>query len=217
MTQDELKVAVATAALDYLEESMILGVGTGSTVNCFIDALASKSHLVEAAVASSIETANRLKAIGIPVVDLNAVGELSLYIDGADAFNAHRQLVKGGGGALTREKIITAASQKFVCIVDETKRAPYLGQFPVPIEVIPMARSYVAREIVKLKGKPVYREGFTTDNGNIILDVHDWKIEQPMELERALNHITGVVCNGLFAIKPADLILMSTAEGIETL
>lgn len=215
--QDALKQAVAKAALDLilpqLDGHSVLGIGTGSTTNFFIDALAGvKSHF-DGAVASSEASAARLKQHGIPVYDLNAVGELPFYIDGADETNTHRQLIKGGGGALTREKIIAAASKKFICIADQSKQVGVLGRFPLPIEVIPMARSYVARELVKLDGDPCYRDGFVTDNGNIILDVHNLTILDPIALEHTINQITGVVTNGLFAIRPADIVLLSKNDG----
>lgn len=217
MTQDEQKQTVAKAALDYVKQDSIIGVGTGSTVNYFIDALATIKHRLQGAVASSTATAERLKSHGIPVFDLNAVEEIEVYIDGADACNSLCQLIKGGGGALTREKILAAASRHFICIIDESKFVKVLGEFPVPIEVIPMARSLVAREIVKLKGDPVYRQGFVTDNGNIILDVHHWVIAEPIKLENSLNNITGVVCNGLFASRPANTVLISSQKGVEVI
>ncbi|GJM07560.1 MAG: ribose-5-phosphate isomerase A [marine bacterium B5-7] len=203
------KQQVAKAALAYLPEDGILGVGTGSTVNAFIDLLAPHKSRIEAAVASSEDTAKRLKAIGIPVIDLNVAVEVPVYIDGADEVNPLKQLIKGGGGALTREKILAACAKQFVCIVDASKQVERLGAFPLPIEVIPMARSYVAREIVKLGGDPCYREGFTTDNGNIILDLHGLSINEPIALEEALNQITGIVTCGLFAKRGADVVLSS--------
>jgi len=217
MTSDEHKKAVAKAVLDYIPEQAILGVGTGSTVNYFIDYLALIKHRLEGAVASSLATEARLKALGIPVFDLNAVGTPTLYVDSADAYNIHHQLVKGGGGALTREKILAAASATFICIVAESKEVKVFGEFPIPIEVIPMARSYVAREIVKLGGNPVYRQHVQTDNGNIILDVHHFEILEPIHLEKMLNNIPGVVANGLFADKGADTILISTERGVKVL
>jgi ribose 5-phosphate isomerase A len=217
MTLDEHKKAVAKAALDYIPEQAIIGIGTGSTVNYFIDYLALIKHRIEGAVASSIATEARLKSLGIPVIDLNIAGTPVLYIDGADAYNIHHQLVKGGGGALTREKILAAASANFICMVDESKETKIFGEFPIPIEVIPMARSYVAREIVKLGGTPMYRQHFQTDNGNIILDVHHWEILEPIHLEKALNNIPGVVTNGLFADKGANTILVSTKRGVKVL
>jgi ribose 5-phosphate isomerase A len=217
MTQDEMKKAAAQAALEYIEAGTIIGVGTGSTANYFIDALATIKGKIEGTVASSNASAERLKKHGIPVLDLNSTGGLSLYVDGADESTRHLHLIKGGGGALTREKIVAAASKVFVCVADETKLVDVLGKFPLPVEVIPMARSYVAREIVKLGGNPALREGFTTDNGNIILDVHGLKIINPVELEEKLNQIVGVVTNGLFACRPADVLILGTASGIKTL
>jgi ribose 5-phosphate isomerase A len=216
MNQDEMKKAVAKAALEYVEPGTVVGVGTGSTANHFIDFLATIKGKLEGTVASSVASAERLKKHGIPVFDLNAVGELPLYVDGADESNRHLHLVKGGGGALTREKIVAAVAKKFVCIADESKLVDVLGKFPLPVEVIPMARSYVAREIVKLGGQPVLREGFTTDNGNVILDVHNMKILNPVELETRLNNIVGVVTNGLFALRPADVLLLGTPAGVKT-
>jgi ribose 5-phosphate isomerase A len=221
MTQDEMKQAVARAALDYirgrLNADSIIGVGTGSTANCFIDQLAGIRHLFEAAVASSEATAERLRGHGIPVYDLNAVAGLDLYIDGADEFDAGLNLIKGGGGALTREKIVASAAREFVCIVDASKRVDCLGAFPLPVEVIPMARSLVARELVRLGGQPELREGFVTDNGNLILDVYNLEIRDPKGFETALNNLVGVVTNGLFAHRGADVVLMGTPEGVETL
>jgi ribose 5-phosphate isomerase A len=214
MTQDELKIRVAAAALDYVKGVSVLGVGTGSTVNHFIDLLASRKGEIEGAVSSSAMTSERLKRIGIPVLDLNSVGTLDVYVDGADEVNAHKQMIKGGGGALTREKIVAAASRKFVCIVDESKYVDVLGRYPLPVEVIPMARSYVARQLVKLGGQPVLRENFVTDNGNLILDVHNLSILNPPELERRINDIAGVVANGIFALRPADIVLLGSASGI---
>jgi ribose 5-phosphate isomerase A len=217
MTQDEMKKAAAKAALDYVETGTIIGIGTGSTANHFIDLLAGIKGRIEGTVASSVASAERLKKHGIPVFDLNAVGDLSLYVDGADESSRHLHLIKGGGGALTREKIVAAASKMFVCIADESKLVDVLGKFPLPVEVIPMARSYVARQIVKLGGQPVLREGFTTDNGNVILDVHNLKIMNPVELEGKLNNIVGVVTNGLFAMRPADVLILGTPNGAKTL
>jgi ribose 5-phosphate isomerase A len=221
MTQDELKQAVGQAAVDYikphLEDDSIIGVGTGSTANYFIDALAKIKDLFDGAVASSDATADRLKAHGIPVYDLNSAGTLEFYIDGTDETNDHLQLIKGGGAALTREKIVAACAKQFVCIADESKWVQILGTFPLPVEVIPMARSYVAREIVALGGDPVYRQGVVTDNGNVILDVHNLKIESATALEERLNAIVGVVTNGLFACRPADVLLMGTSEGVKTI
>ena len=217
MNQDEMKQAVAKAAIEYVVPGTIIGVGTGSTANYFIDELARIKGKIEGTVASSVATAERLKGHGIPVLDLNSVDSLSVYIDGADESNRSLHLIKGGGGALTREKIVAAVADKFVCIADETKLVDWLGRFPLPIEVIPMARSYVAREIVKLGGEPVLREGFTTDNGNVILDVHNWEIMEPVKLEQQRNNIVGVVTNGLFAMRPADVLLLGTREGVKTL
>lgn len=217
MTQDEMKKAVAMAALDYIESGSIVGVGTGSTANFFIDGLAGLKGKIDGTVASSVASADRLKGHGIRVLDLNDAGQLSIYVDGADESTRHLHLIKGGGGALTREKIVAAASDKFICIADESKLVDVLGKFPLPVEVIPMARSYVAREIVKLGGQPVLREGFTTDNGNIILDVHNLQIMEPVKLEETLNHLTGVVTNGLFARRPADVLLLGGKNGVQTL
>jgi len=216
MTQDDIKQVVAKTALEYVPENSIIGIGTGSTVNYFIECLATLKYQIEGAVASSKATETRLKSLNIPVFDLNTVNEIPVYIDSADACNPYLQLVKGGKGALTREKILAAVSQQFICIVDESKCVPILGDFPVAIEVIPMARSYVAREIVKLDGDPVYRENFITDNGNIILDVYNWVIMEPIKLERKLNNIAGVVCCGLFADRSADQLLVGTAKGVNT-
>ena len=212
-----MKKAAAQAALAYVEAGTIIGIGTGSTANHFIDLLAGIKGKIEGTVASSVASAERLKKHGIPVFDLNAVGDLSLYVDGADESSHHLHLIKGGGGALTREKIVAAASKKFVCIADESKLVDVLGKFPLPVEVIPMARSYVARQIVKLGGNPVLREGFTTDNGNVILDVHNLKIMNPVELETKLNNIPGVVTNGLFAMRSADVLILGTPNGAKTL
>ena len=207
MTQNQefLKEKVAQAALDYIKPGYIIGLGSGSTVNYLIAALAPVKHKIEGVVAASIETEKRLKQLGIPTLNLNSVGELALYIDGADEVNSHLQLIKGAGGALTREKIIAAASKNFICIIDQSKYVDILGQKSLPIEVIPMARSYVARELVKLGGFPIYREKFTTDNGNIILDTQHWDFTDPIKLERLLNNIPGTVCNGLFAQRPANI------------
>ncbi|MCW8901451.1 MAG: ribose-5-phosphate isomerase RpiA [Gammaproteobacteria bacterium] len=216
MTQDEMKQAVAKAAIEYVEAGTIVGVGTGSTANFFIDELATIKHKIEGTVASSEASAARLKGHGIEVFDLNSVSEIAVYVDGADESNKYLHLIKGGGGALTREKIVAAASKKFVCIADESKLVDVMGKFPLPIEVIPMARSLVAREIIKqIGGEPVLREGFTTDNGNIILDVHNLEIMEPTKIEQILNNITGVVTNGLFAIKPADVLLLGTPNGVK--
>ncbi|MGZ8955939.1 MAG: ribose-5-phosphate isomerase RpiA, partial [Methylovulum sp.] len=201
MTQDELKRKVAQAAIKYVKNVPIIGVGTGSTVNHFIDFLADFKGDIEGAVSSSEGSTERLKNLGIPVFDLNAVGTLEVYVDGADEINPYKQLIKGGGGALTREKIIAAASKQFICIADESKCVDVLGKFPLPVEVIPMARSYVARELVKLGGQPVWRENCVTDNHNHILDVHNLNIMEPIKLEQIINHITGVVTVGLFAMR----------------
>jgi len=214
MTQDEMKKAVARAALEYVKADTIVGVGTGSTANHFIDFLAEVKHKIKGTVASSEASAARLRKHGIEVFDLNEVSDIAVYVDGADETNHHRHLVKGGGGALTREKIVAAASRQFVCIVDQTKVVDVLGKFPLPVEVIPMARSYVARQLVKLGGDPVYREGFVTDNGNVILDVHNLRIMEPWKFEAELNNITGVVTNGLFALRPADVVLVGSPTGV---
>lgn len=216
MTQDEMKKAAGWAALQYVEKDTIVGVGTGSTVNHFIDALATMKADIEGAVSSSAASTEKMKALGIPVYDLNSVNELSVYVDGADEINKRMDMIKGGGAALTREKIIAAVADKFICIVDNTKQVDVLGEFPLPVEVIPMARSYVARQLVKLGGDPVYREGCLTDNGNIILDVYNMKIMQPKELEEQINQIVGVVTNGLFANRGADVLLVGTPEGVKT-
>ncbi len=216
MTQDELKLAVAREAIKHVVEDAIVGVGSGSTANFFIDELAKIKNRIDAAVASSQASADRLKSHGIRVVDLNSVSELPVYIDGADEITEHFAMIKGGGGALTREKIIAAVAQKFVCIADESKLVGVLGKFPLPVEVIPMARSYVGRELVKLGGQPALRQGFTTDNGNLILDVYGLNIMKPLELEAELNNITGVVSNGLFARRGADVLLLGTAAGVKT-
>ncbi|ATX82414.1 ribose-5-phosphate isomerase [Mariprofundus ferrinatatus] len=221
MTQDEMKRKVAEAALAYVKPGTIVGVGTGSTANMFIDALAGMKDEILGAVASSDATAERLAGHGIPVLDLNdaltRVDTLSVYIDGADEFDPERNLTKGGGGALTREKIVAAASSQFICIVDESKKVEYLGAFPLPIEVIPMARELVAFEAAKLGGRPVLREGFTTDNGNIIIDVHDLKIYEARKMEDHLNSIPGVVTNGIFSHQGADIVLMGTPAGVVSL
>jgi ribose 5-phosphate isomerase A len=216
MTQDELKQAAARAAVSYVPYGGILGVGTGSTANCFIAELASVKHKFDAAVASSEGTAQRLRALGIEVVDLNSVREVDVYVDGADEITRELAMVKGGGGALTREKIVAAVSRTFVCIADGSKLVDVLGRFPLPVEVIPMARSYVARELVRLGGEPEWRQSIVTDNGNVILDVYNLDIARPAELETAINQIAGVVTNGLFARRPADVLLLASAEGVET-
>lgn len=212
--QEILKKLAAEAALEYIKPGMILGVGSGSTVNYFIDALKSVKGKIEGAVASSTVTAEKLKALSIPLIDLNSVGELAICVDGADEINVAKQMIKGGGGALTREKIVAAVSQKFICIADQTKKVDLLGTFPVAVEVVPMARSYVARQIVKLGASPVYRQGFVTDNGNIILDVYNLKILNPREMEEKLNNIVGIVTNGIFAMRSADVLLLATPEGV---
>jgi len=203
--------------LQYVEDDSVIGVGTGSTVNYFIEQLASIKHRIEGAVSSSEASEELMRQHHIPVVPLNSVIELSIYIDGADEATKHLQLIKGGGGALTREKIVAAASQKFICIIDDSKFVDVLGQFPLPVEVIPMAQSYVAREIVKLGGQPELRQGFTTDNGNIIIDIQNLSIMQPQELETNLNNIAGIVSNGLFALRPADMLLIADDNEIKTL
>ena len=221
MNQEDMKQAVAEAALAHirpnLDDDTVLGIGTGSTANYFIDKLASVRGLFSAAVASSEASAERLRNHGIPVYDLNAVDQVDFYIDGADECNRALQLIKGGGAALTREKIVAAVARTFICIADESKLVHTLGQFPLPVEVIPMARGHVARELVKLGGDPVYREGVVTDNGNIILDVYNFPIPQPLATEEKINGITGVVTNGLFALRPADLLLLGTPDGVKTL
>lgn len=220
MTQDELKQAVARAAVEQikpgLESSTIVGVGTGSTTNFFIDELATIRHKFDGAVASSVASAARLKALNIPVYELNTVNDVQVYVDGADESNGQLQLIKGGGGALTREKIIAAIANQFICIIDDSKLVDILGAFPLPVEVIPMARSHVARELVKLGGVPEYRQGFVTDNGNIILDLYNLKIGEPLALESKINNITGVVSNGLFAQRPADLLLIGSDQGVKS-
>ncbi|BAU71979.1 ribose-5-phosphate isomerase RpiA [Metapseudomonas furukawaii] len=221
MTQDQLKQAVAQAAIDVilprLDKTSIIGVGTGSTANFFIDLLAQHKMAFDGAVASSEATAQRLKSHGIPVYDLNSVSDLEFYVDGADESNERLELIKGGGAALTREKIVAAVARTFICIADESKLVPLLGTFPLPVEVIPMARSHVARQLVKLGGDPVYREGVLTDNGNIILDVYNLQIDSPVKLEEQINAIVGVVTNGLFAARPADLLLLGTRDGVKRL
>ncbi len=217
MNQDALKKAVAEAALAYVEPGEILGVGTGSTANFFIDGLARIKDDIPGAVASSEATAARLRKIGIEVLELNSVGSISVYVDGADEVNAALEMIKGGGAALTREKIVAAVARKFVCICDASKQVEQLGRFPLPIEVIPMARSYVAREMVKLGGNPVYREGVVTDNGNVILDIWNLPMPVPRQMEERINNITGVVTNGLFALRPADVLLVATTTGVRTI
>lgn len=216
MTQDEMKRKAAQAALEYVNADEIIGVGTGSTVNHFIDVLAEVKHKINGAVSSSEASTQRMQAHGIKVYDLNEVGGLSVYIDGADESDHYLNLIKGGGGALTREKVIAGASKKFICIADESKLVDVMGEFPLPVEVIPMARSFIARELVKIGGRPVWREGFVTDNGNDILDVHDLKIIQPVALENELNKLPGIVSVGIFANRPADVLILGTAEGAKT-
>lgn len=219
MNQDELKQAVGRKAAEYIEPLLnsrsIVGVGTGSTANCFIDALAKSAHTFDGAVASSEATAERLAGHGIAVYDLNNVDELLVYVDGADEVNPDLELIKGGGGALTREKIVASVAKKFVCIVDASKQVDVLGNYPLPVEVIPMARSSVARKLVALGGEPVYRQGVVTDNGNVILDVHGLSITDPCNMEDQINAITGVVTQGLFAKRPADVLLVGTSTGVE--
>ncbi len=216
MDQNAKKQAVAKAAIQYVEQGSIVGVGTGSTVNFFIDELGKIKNRIEGAVSSSDASTKRLEALGIEVFELNNAGELSVYIDGADEVTEHKHMIKGGGAALTREKIVAGAAKTFVCIVDESKRVPVLGKFPLPVEVIPMARSFVARQLVKLGGDPVYRQGVVTDNGNVILDVHNLSIINPRELEQSINNIPGVVTNGIFALRGADIVLSATNNGVET-
>ncbi len=216
MNLDDQKKAAADAAIEYVVDDTIIGVGTGSTANHFIDSLAAIKHRIKGTVASSEASAARLKSHGIQVLDLNEVDEISVYVDGADESNAQLHLIKGGGGALTREKIVLSVAKKFVCVADSSKLVDVLGDFPLPVEVIPMARSCVARELVKLGGRPVLREGFITDNGNIILDVHNLRIMEALKLESELNQIVGVVTNGLFARQPADVLLLGTEQGVRT-
>lgn len=217
MNQDELKQAVAKAAISYVQSDTIVGIGTGSTANYFIDELAKIKQRIRGAVASSEASAQRLKSHGISVLELNNVDDLPIYVDGADEVTQHLHMIKGGGGALTREKIVAAVARKFICIADASKLVDVLGNFPLPVEVIPMARSWVAREMVKLGGQPALRQGFTTDNGNIILDVRGLKILNPVELERTINNIPGVVTNGLFAIRGADILLLGEPQGVRTM
>lgn len=213
MTQDEMKKRAAWAALEFVPRHTIVGVGTGSTVNHFIDALASIKHEIKGAVSSSVQSTEKMQALGIQVFDLNDVDSFSVYVDGADEINSQKHMIKGGGAALTREKIVAAVAEKFVCIVDSSKQVDVLGKFPLPVEVIPMARNYVARELTKLGGRPVWRESVVTDNGNIILDVHGLAITDPLALEQQINQITGVVANGLFAARAADVVLVGAATG----
>lgn len=214
MTQDDKKKAAGWAALEYVQDDSIVGVGTGSTVNHFIDALGTVKHKIQGAVSSSEASTEKLKAFGIEVLDLNSVSEFDIYVDGADEITAHKAMIKGGGAALTREKIVAAVAKQFICVIDDSKQVGVLGQFPLPVEVIPMARSYVARELVKLGGDPVYRQGVVTDNGNVILDVHNLDILDPKALESQINAIVGVVTNGLFAHRGADIVLVGTDQGI---
>lgn len=213
-TQDQRKQAAAKAALKYVEADTVIGIGTGSTVNYFIDALAAEGPRVRAAVSSSNASTARLEAAGIEVISLNECNDLDLYVDGADEANPLGELIKGGGGALTREKIVAAAARRFVCIIDNSKQVEVLGQFPLPVEVIPMARSLVARRIAALGGRPTLRQGVTTDNGNVILDIHDLKIREPIKLEHALNQLAGCVCNGLFAERGADVLIVAGPDGV---
>ncbi|OCH25092.1 ribose-5-phosphate isomerase RpiA [Aliivibrio sp. 1S128] len=215
MTQDEMKKAAGWAALEYVKPGSIVGVGTGSTVNHFIDALATMKKEIKGAVSSSVASTEKLKELGIPVFECNDVFSLDVYVDGADEINGKNEMIKGGGAALTREKIVAAISEKFICIVDDTKQVEILGQFPLPVEVIPMARSYVARELVKLGGDPAYREGVVTDNGNMILDVHNMQITNAKELEDNINSLAGVVTVGLFAHRGADVLLVGSPDGVK--
>ncbi|MEE9445192.1 MAG: ribose-5-phosphate isomerase RpiA [Cocleimonas sp.] len=217
MTQDEMKIAAAQAALEYVESGMVIGIGTGSTANHFIDLLATVKGKIDGTVASSVASEERLKSHGIPVMDLNNSGQLSLYVDGADESDKHLNLIKGGGGALTREKIVAGASDKFICIADESKLVDVMGEFPLPVEVIPMARSYIAREIVKMGGRPELRQGFTTDNGNIIIDIHGLEIMEPVKMEADFNQLPGVVTIGLFAQRPADVLILGTPNGAKVI
>ncbi len=216
MTQDELKKAVGTAAVAYIEPDTIIGVGTGSTVNFFIDALAGVKDRIKAAVSSSEASTARLKALGINGLDLNTVEQFDIYVDGADEINPQMEMIKGGGAALTREKIVSAVAKRFICIADQSKQVAVMGKFPLPVEVIPMAREYVARELRALGGNPVYREGVVTDNGNHILDVHGLQITDAQGLEQTINNIVGVVTNGLFARRGADILLVGTPDGVKT-
>lgn len=217
MTQDEMKKNAAWAALQYIPRNTVVGVGTGSTVNHFIDALASIKHDIKGAVSSSVQSTEKLKALGIAVLDLNSIDSFSVYVDGADEINAQKHMIKGGGAALTREKIVAAVADTFICIVDQSKQVDVLGKFPLPVEVIPMASSYVARELTKLGGRPVLRQGVITDNGNVILDVHELAITEPLVLEQQINNIVGVVCNGIFARRPADMVLVGSASGTQVI
>jgi len=217
MTQDEMKKSAANKALEFIQDDTIVGVGTGSTVNHFIDALASMKGRIKGAVSSSEESSKRLKSHGIEVFDLNSIDVLDVYIDGADEITKHMSMIKGGGAALTREKIVAAVAKQFICIADDTKQVEILGDFPLPVEVIPMARSYVARELVKLGGDPEYRQGVVTDNGNVILDVHNLSIIDPKKLEADINGIVGVVTNGLFADRGADVLVLGSKGGVKVI
>ncbi|WP_215397288.1 ribose-5-phosphate isomerase RpiA [Rheinheimera oceanensis] len=217
MTQDEMKKNAAWAALEFIPRNTVVGVGTGSTVNHFIDALASIKYDIKGAVSSSVQSTEKLKALGIEVLDLNSIDSFSVYVDGADEINAQKHMIKGGGAALTREKIVAAVADTFICIVDQSKQVEVLGKFPLPVEVIPMASSYVARELTKLGGRPVLRAGVTTDNGNVILDVHDLTISNPLKLEQQINNIVGVVTNGIFAQRAADMVLVGSATGTQVI
>lgn len=217
MTQDEMKKNAAWAALEYIPRHTVVGVGTGSTVNHFIDALASIKHDIKGAVSSSVQSTEKLKALGINVLDLNSIDSFSVYVDGADEINAEKHMIKGGGAALTREKIVAAVADTFICIVDQSKQVEVLGKFPLPVEVIPMAANYVARELAKLGGRPVLRAGVTTDNGNVILDVHDLAITEPLALEQQINNIVGVVTNGIFAQRAANMVLVGSAAGTKVI
>lgn len=217
MDKEPLKKAAAEAAVDYIKPGMVIGVGSGSTVNYFIDALQRVKGKLDGAVATSSVTEAKLKALSIPIIDLNSVSELPLYIDGADEINQAKQMIKGGGAALTREKIVATVAKKFICIADQSKQVDVLGDFPIAVEVIPMARSYVAREIVKLGADPIYRQGVVTDNGNIILDIYNLKVFAPLTMEERLNNIVGVVANGIFAARTADIVLLATEKGVLTI
>ncbi|PKM20563.1 MAG: ribose 5-phosphate isomerase A [Gammaproteobacteria bacterium HGW-Gammaproteobacteria-15] len=217
MTQDEMKKNAAWAALEFIPRDTVVGVGTGSTVNHFIDALASIKYDIKGAVSSSVQSTEKLKALGIEVLDLNSIDSFSVYVDGADEINPQKHMIKGGGAALTREKIVAAVADTFICIVDQSKQVEVLGKFPLPVEVIPMASRYVARELTKLGGRPVLRAGVTTDNGNVILDVHDLAITEPLVLEQQINNIVGVVTNGIFAQRAADMVLVGSATGTQVI
>ncbi|MDP5143025.1 ribose-5-phosphate isomerase RpiA [Rheinheimera baltica] len=217
MTQDEMKKNAAWAALEYIPRNTVVGVGTGSTVNHFIDALASIKHEISGAVSSSVQSTEKLIALGIPVLDLNSIDSFSVYVDGADEINAQKHMIKGGGAALTREKIVAAVAETFICIVDASKQVDVLGKFPLPVEVIPMASRSVSGELAKLGGRPVLRAGVTTDNGNVIIDVHDLQIIDPLMLEQQINNIVGVVTNGIFAHRPANMVLVGSAEGTKVI